>query len=329
MQQHASTGRNEPCPCGSGRKYKKCCLGSERDAIASVSTDARLQQLVERAIEDDDWSPIDPHVDRVLELLEPGQPLEHVRFRDDLIRDEAPSRSELARLCSNGWLPWFERELAQVLGGEDLEPAEREALEVALYLTRRFGALSPVVEELARRQFEVHADRMHRLEGAVDSLGREGVLDGARASQVLQWVEQDRPPVLRFAEWFALCAAGEQIHTLWLSTLATRACDACLDQAERAAPADRANWVLLALLVAHTKAHELPRILMAFASLRDPAPDELLVKESMMRGEGGAPAVMEALTRIRGALAENGDFVSIALLDDAFTSSMRHAAKTR
>ena len=20
-------GRNEPCPCGSGRKFKKCCLG--------------------------------------------------------------------------------------------------------------------------------------------------------------------------------------------------------------------------------------------------------------------------------------------------------------
>ncbi len=23
----AKTGRNEPCPCGSGRKYKQCCLG--------------------------------------------------------------------------------------------------------------------------------------------------------------------------------------------------------------------------------------------------------------------------------------------------------------
>jgi len=22
-------GRNEPCPCGSGRKYKKCCIGAE------------------------------------------------------------------------------------------------------------------------------------------------------------------------------------------------------------------------------------------------------------------------------------------------------------
>jgi uncharacterized protein YecA (UPF0149 family) len=22
-------GRNEPCPCGSGKKYKKCCLGAD------------------------------------------------------------------------------------------------------------------------------------------------------------------------------------------------------------------------------------------------------------------------------------------------------------
>ena len=22
-------GRNEPCPCGSGKKYKNCCLGKE------------------------------------------------------------------------------------------------------------------------------------------------------------------------------------------------------------------------------------------------------------------------------------------------------------
>jgi len=23
----AKVGRNEPCPCGSGKKYKKCCFG--------------------------------------------------------------------------------------------------------------------------------------------------------------------------------------------------------------------------------------------------------------------------------------------------------------
>jgi uncharacterized protein YecA (UPF0149 family) len=23
-------GRNDPCPCGSGKKYKKCCLGKDK-----------------------------------------------------------------------------------------------------------------------------------------------------------------------------------------------------------------------------------------------------------------------------------------------------------
>jgi hypothetical protein len=28
----ANTGRNDPCPCGSGKKYKKCCLPKEEAA---------------------------------------------------------------------------------------------------------------------------------------------------------------------------------------------------------------------------------------------------------------------------------------------------------
>jgi tetratricopeptide (TPR) repeat protein len=36
-----SVGRNDPCPCGSGKKYKKCCLtkdeAARRTASASVS----------------------------------------------------------------------------------------------------------------------------------------------------------------------------------------------------------------------------------------------------------------------------------------------------
>jgi len=35
------TGRNDPCPCGSGRKYKKCCLHKYRDA--------RLEELTNTA----------------------------------------------------------------------------------------------------------------------------------------------------------------------------------------------------------------------------------------------------------------------------------------
>jgi len=31
-------GRNDPCPCGSGKKYKKCCLGSrEREHLQGAT----------------------------------------------------------------------------------------------------------------------------------------------------------------------------------------------------------------------------------------------------------------------------------------------------
>lgn len=30
-------GRNDPCPCGSGKKYKRCCSGKESDNPAAAS----------------------------------------------------------------------------------------------------------------------------------------------------------------------------------------------------------------------------------------------------------------------------------------------------
>src|SRR5580658_4563830 len=30
----APAGRNDPCPCGSGRKYKQCCADKDRAAVA-------------------------------------------------------------------------------------------------------------------------------------------------------------------------------------------------------------------------------------------------------------------------------------------------------
>ena len=33
-------GRNDPCPCGSGKKYKKCCLGKEEPTWAVPERDA-------------------------------------------------------------------------------------------------------------------------------------------------------------------------------------------------------------------------------------------------------------------------------------------------
>jgi hypothetical protein len=34
IQKGAKVGRNDPCPCGSGKKYKKCCLGKEQQGAS-------------------------------------------------------------------------------------------------------------------------------------------------------------------------------------------------------------------------------------------------------------------------------------------------------
>lgn len=49
------TGRNDPCPCGSGKKYKKCCLGKTNDqhlaeaivdSMNNIKNEARIKQCL-------------------------------------------------------------------------------------------------------------------------------------------------------------------------------------------------------------------------------------------------------------------------------------------
>ncbi len=46
---HGKIGRNEPCPCGSGKKFKKCCLGKSnaRSVKTDFSGDAQLQSKLD------------------------------------------------------------------------------------------------------------------------------------------------------------------------------------------------------------------------------------------------------------------------------------------
>ncbi len=46
-------GRNEPCPCGSGKKYKKCCIGqniTEATTPTQISVSQEVEKLQETAI---------------------------------------------------------------------------------------------------------------------------------------------------------------------------------------------------------------------------------------------------------------------------------------
>lgn len=37
VRKHAKVGRNDPCPCGSGKKFKNCCMNSgEFDGLREI-----------------------------------------------------------------------------------------------------------------------------------------------------------------------------------------------------------------------------------------------------------------------------------------------------
>src|SRR3954453_21096338 len=46
-------GRNDPCPCGSGKKYKHCCLLNPKPVVV----DTRMTEFAQPAWMSDQWTP--------------------------------------------------------------------------------------------------------------------------------------------------------------------------------------------------------------------------------------------------------------------------------
>ena len=79
--------RNEPCPCGSGKKYKKCCLikDEEQASIRRKEVDQNLLALEEEVRQLDDLS------NSVLDLIEMGK-FEEAEEVCQKLEDEYPDQ---------------------------------------------------------------------------------------------------------------------------------------------------------------------------------------------------------------------------------------------
>lgn len=66
MEFVAKTGRNDPCSCGSGKKYKRCCSDSDRASAAVASNAQPTRQEPILVIEDDG---LDELSNSVLDLI--------------------------------------------------------------------------------------------------------------------------------------------------------------------------------------------------------------------------------------------------------------------
>jgi hypothetical protein len=85
----AKIGRNDPCPCGSGKKHKRCCLIAQAPTPDPVSTAMTADANVE---EHDDFcdcclDALNERADRTLDLLLDGNLDEAEAMAHDLMRD--------------------------------------------------------------------------------------------------------------------------------------------------------------------------------------------------------------------------------------------------
>jgi hypothetical protein len=201
----AGAGRNEPCPCGSGRKYKKCCLEKdEKAARLSASPAARVSSLFARlppAIAEEGVAAVELDEEGtaaafdVLEgLLQAGGPLGHVRFDADRFEDalaalgEGPPpedddelakvfRAQIDPLADEAVTDAILAELERALVEDGLDAEERRAVLVALVTTHlvlgqrpRQPRNAPFLELLFRVQMDEYMAEALDLEALGEEL---------------------------------------------------------------------------------------------------------------------------------------------------------------
>jgi len=75
-------GRNEPCPCGSGKKYKHCCLGKHEAAMQAKDT----EQAENLRANDKEQKQLVQRIEKAFTLLGSQQYSEAIRFALKLIK---------------------------------------------------------------------------------------------------------------------------------------------------------------------------------------------------------------------------------------------------
>ena len=122
------TGRNDPCPCGSGRKYKKCCLLKTTSPVESLGW--RMMRRTESEL----IHTLMGHVDKYY-----GPGAMHEAWDEFTLWPEAPLDMESEPEVDTLFFPWFA--FNWIPDNTGLEKAERHPeMQVAMHYLKHSGA---------------------------------------------------------------------------------------------------------------------------------------------------------------------------------------------
>ena len=88
-------GRNEPCPCGSGRKFKHCCLKTHEEAKRGNTENLRSGEKEQKKLI--------LHIEKSFGLLASGRHIEAIRSASKLLK-RYPDEDRLHDIVANGHL---------------------------------------------------------------------------------------------------------------------------------------------------------------------------------------------------------------------------------
>jgi tetratricopeptide (TPR) repeat protein len=94
----AKIGRNDPCPCGSGQKYKRCCLPRDDAAAVERARALEREQAAARLAPDEDDG-LDDASNRVIDLIDAGRLDEAEQAAQDLLQHYPEVHDGLERVA--------------------------------------------------------------------------------------------------------------------------------------------------------------------------------------------------------------------------------------
>ncbi len=134
----AKVGRNQPCPCGSGKKYKRCCQAKDQASRAQVASLAQQRYTHVAPVPGDFFfseDNLDELSNRVVDLIDEGR-LDEAETACQELKEQYPEvidwlfRTAMlheARGEPQRAIEYYERTLAWMDDNpDDFEPASRE-----------------------------------------------------------------------------------------------------------------------------------------------------------------------------------------------------------
>ncbi|WP_228530953.1 MULTISPECIES: SEC-C metal-binding domain-containing protein [Myxococcaceae] len=232
--------RNAPCPCGSGKKYKKCCKGTEKDSAPAAAPplpglpadDLRAMQEAAAVLQSRQLKPLKDSAEQMARLFAQGAPLGTWRYPLEpllkVMRAERhePTRRDLwGKIARSLVTPAFARELEAAMLTLARAPStpepERRALWLSmltLQLARRGGDFAPESVPFLESLFLVQSRELleHReQEQLLTTLGTEAghaVLSGAEWAYLHAHLADAARKLLRSKWWGTQAKATVRLH---------------------------------------------------------------------------------------------------------------------